>query len=102
MGLTCLGLGQKFAPYILGNSQCTVSSDVINQIRDEFGSKVYVKGGYISASEHWMFKTGRTDGVSTTEDAHAYRVRRAARMREYIAAKGLVDHFVVPQEWLYD
>ncbi len=102
MSLTVLGLAPKFAPHILRNSACPASQEVADQIDAEFAQRQALKGDYVQHSEHWVFKKKRTDGVPATDDAHAYRVRKAERLRNYIQENNLGDFFVVPQKWLYE
>lgn len=95
-------LPSKFEPFILGNPKCKAPVSVKTAIDSVFTHPlVDMKGGYVFDAGNWVLKFTRNDGLMTTPDTHLYRVRKAEKVRKYIADNRLDRELVVPQKYLY-
>jgi hypothetical protein len=100
VSLNLNNLPSKFKPFLLGEATDTIA--IKEQIDEAFvKGPTYLKSTNIFTAGNWILKKGRTDGLLTTPDTHLYRVRKAEKIRKYIADHHLEAHLMVPKKYLY-
>lgn len=106
----------KMRPHILGDNECKVAKEKIEEIKKAFDAKKDVKNAYVfcgtAGDKCYFFKKRRKftqaellanplAEVLVTPDSPAYRVRKAAKIERWIEKNKYDGAIVVPKKYLF-
>lgn len=96
----------KFLPFLIGSPTCSANikteiDEIFQKPLERLSRDNGLSRDNIFVGENWVFKLGRTEESSTTQDTYLYRVRKAEKIRSYIQKNNLDAHIAVPKKYLY-